>query len=884
MVYISESMAPSADQAMLLKDFRASEASTSSSAPHSTDYSIGKNGSVTKRNNKQRRSSQRVISETAEIIVVAFDAAKEIRKHTLEWALTNIVQPGDCITILAVVSSPNLGWKAWSISKFSSECTTVPRFGICRETSKESCRQILRDVQELLDAKKVHVRIKVVQSDSKGVAALEAKNLRADWVVLDRHLKKDGKYCMQQLNCNIVLVNHHDAKILRLNLKRTKAGAARSLLGNPSSIQSSLIVPNSFDLNSSPAATESSDNNFARVGDGVAIQILQPYSPEDMSSFTSTDFGTSFSSSSDSNASPFFSNSEQRRHTAYATSKFHGILPADRLLGFLEDCSGESSFKSDKSDTSPPFQQPIQVSSKHTVTTSFSNSSLCKKPSLTYGNFAANEFLKNDAAPFRKSENDSRHFLKTQDKWVPSTTTLMNLSSERSKLADMLALPKSREDTKGVTLDIKVVSEKSCSDELTEESEVECEASTNEELVEKENEEVHKQIQEDLDSSSSLRKGLSRRTLAGPPPLCSICRYKSPAFGRPPKKFTYQELQLATNGFSQTNFLAEGGFGSVHKGVLPDGQAIAVKQHKLASSQGDNEFCSEVEVLSCAQHRNVVTLIGYCMEDSRRLLVYEFICNGSLDSHLYGHNKPLLKWESRQKIAVGAARGLRYLHEECRVGCIIHRDLRPNNILLTHDFEPMVGDFGLARWQPDGHLGVETRVIGTFGYLAPEYVQSGQITEKADVYSFGVVLLELATGRKAIDYNRCRGQQCLTEWARPFLEGPLCHELADPCLKNSYNDEEMYRMLQAASLCICRDPHLRPRMSQILRILEGDVLLERSGCPTTSQQHSIPDCNKSTYNGNNTSGQLDGKSFTVGRTLNRRQLNVISALISIVTS
>lgn len=142
----------------------------------------------------------------------------------------------------------------------------------------------------------------------------------------------------------------------------------------------------------------------------------------------------------------------------------------------------------------------------------------------------------------------------------------------------------------------------------------------------------------DLERTSSVRRAmsLSRHVPPGPPPLCSICQHKAPVFGKPPRRFTYAELELATGGFSQANFLAEGGFGSVHRGVLPDGQAVAVKQHKLASSQGDIEFCSEVEVLSCAQHRNVVMLIGYCIEDKRRLLVYEFICNGSLDSHLYG--------------------------------------------------------------------------------------------------------------------------------------------------------------------------------------------------------------------------------------------------------
>ena len=143
----------------------------------------------------------------------------------------------------------------------------------------------------------------------------------------------------------------------------------------------------------------------------------------------------------------------------------------------------------------------------------------------------------------------------------------------------------------------------------------------------------------DLDFSGNVREAiaLSRNAPPGPPPLCSICQHKAPVFGKPPRWFSYAELELATGGFSQANFLAEGGFGSVHRGVLPDGQVIAVKQHKLASSQGDVEFCSEVEVLSCAQHRNVVMLIGFCIEDKRRLLVYEYICNGSLDTHLYGN-------------------------------------------------------------------------------------------------------------------------------------------------------------------------------------------------------------------------------------------------------
>ncbi|KAF9680461.1 hypothetical protein SADUNF_Sadunf06G0123500 [Salix dunnii] len=288
----------------------------------------------------------------------------------------------------------------------------------------------------------------------------------------------------------------------------------------------------------------------------------------------------------------------------------------------------------------------------------------------------------------------------------------------------------------------------------------------------------------DLNLSKSVREAISLSTNVplDPPPLCSLCRHKTPIFGSPPKWFTYAELEHATDGFSQENFLAAGGFGSVHRGILMDGQVVAVKQHKLASSQGDIEFCSEVEVLSCAQHRNVVTLIGFCVEDGRRLLVYEYICNGSLDLHLFGE--------------------------------------------FSYIF--LVGDFGLARWQPNGDMGVETRIIGTFGYLAPEYAQTGQITEKSDIYSFGIVLVELITGRKAVDINRPKGQQCLTEWARPLLEKHAIHELIDPRLSNCYSEPEVHNMLQCALSCIQQDPHSRPRMSQVLRMLEAGGIVTNS--------------------------------------------------------
>ncbi|KAI3797593.1 hypothetical protein L1987_32853 [Smallanthus sonchifolius] len=328
--------------------------------------------------------------------------------------------------------------------------------------------------------------------------------------------------------------------------------------------------------------------------------------------------------------------------------------------------------------------------------------------------------------------------------------------------------------------------------------------------------------------TSSIRRdmSLSLKEPPKPPPLCSICKHSVPVFGQSPRRFSHEEIEKATDGFSTSNFLAEGGYGKVYRGVLSDGQVVAVKKHKMVSAQGAAEFCSEVEVLKCAQHKNLVMLIGYCIEEW--LLVYEFACYGSLDKHLYGTKEgEVMAWENRMKVACGAARALRYLHEDCRVGCIIHRDFRPNNILLTHDFEPMVGDFGLARCQPDGQLEEETRVVGTFGYLAPEYTQTGLITEKADVYAFGVVLLEILTGIKAIEFSRTSRKQYFSEWGRRLLaEGKVCAEMIDPMLANKYDVKEVEHMMYVARLCISPHPEQRPRMSKVLRILEGNFQVE----------------------------------------------------------
>nr|GMC47587.1 inactive protein kinase SELMODRAFT_444075 [Ipomoea batatas]GME02339.1 inactive protein kinase SELMODRAFT_444075 [Ipomoea batatas]GME18770.1 inactive protein kinase SELMODRAFT_444075 [Ipomoea batatas] len=676
-----------------------------------------------------KKGKQDKVCDVAEKVMVAVKASKEIPKTALVWALTHVVQPGDCITLLVVVPSNTSGRK-WGFPRFAGDCASGHKKSHSGTSSEEksditdSCSQMILQLHDVYDPNKINVKIKIVSSSPCGVVAAEAKRIHANWVVLDKQLKPEEKRCMEELHCNIVVMKRSHPKVLRLNLVGSpKKGteATTSLSPKQSEVYEKCEADKNGPLNSTrgPLVTPTS-------------------SPE---IFTATEGGTSSVSSSDPGTSPFF-NVEVSRD-----------LKKEVLLAQKEDQDGsESSSGSDDEKLS-------------------TSSSLRFHP--------------------RMSDIVNQQCLPSQSQQEGSVRC--------SRLAQI---------------------------------------STSKVLLEKYSDEGcfgSPSLRSDMDFSGNVREAvsLSKSAPLGPPPLCSICQHKAPVFGKPPRWFSYAELELATCGFSQANFLAEGGYGSVHRGVLPDGQVVAVKQHKLASSQGDQEFCSEVEVLSCAQHRNVVMLIGFCIEDSRRLLVYEYICNGSLDSHLYGRNREPLEWSARQKIAVGAARGLRYLHEECRVGCIVHRDMRPNNILITHDFEPLVGDFGLARWQPDGDTGVETRVIGTFGYLAPEYTQSGQITEKADVYSFGVVLLELVTGRKAVDLNRPKGQQCLVEWARPLLEEYAIEELIDPRIQNCYSEDEVYCMLHAASLCIRRDPQARPRTSQVLRILEGDLIMDSGYMSTT---------------------------------------------------
>ncbi|KAL2329725.1 hypothetical protein Fmac_017306 [Flemingia macrophylla] len=288
--------------------------------------------------------------------------------------------------------------------------------------------------------------------------------------------------------------------------------------------------------------------------------------------------------------------------------------------------------------------------------------------------------------------------------------------------------------------------------------------------------------------------------------------------------FTYEELIQATDGFSANNLLGEGGFGCVYKGFLIDGREVAVKQLKVGGGQGEREFRAEVEIISRVHHRHLVSLVGYCISEHQRLLVYDYVPNNTLHYHLHGENRPVLDWPTRVKVAAGAARGIAYLHEDCHPR-IIHRDIKSSNILLDLNYEARVSDFGLAKLALDSNTHVTTRVMGTFGYMAPEYATSGKLTEKSDVYSFGVVLLELITGRKPVDASQPIGDESLVEWARPLLTEALDNEdfeiLVDPRLEKNYDRNEMFRMIEAAAACVRHSSVKRPRMSQVVRALDS---------------------------------------------------------------
>lgn len=344
-------------------------------------------------------------------------------------------------------------------------------------------------------------------------------------------------------------------------------------------------------------------------------------------------------------------------------------------------------------------------------------------------------------------------------------------------------------------------------------------------------------VLESRDSSATLSFG------------SSIATYTGSA-----KTFSASEIERATEHFKASRVIGEGGFGRVYSGVLEDGTEVAVKVLKRDDQQGAREFLAEVEMLSRLHHRNLVKLIGICVEDRARCLLYELISNGSVESHLHGVDKESapLNWGARVKIALGAARGLAYLHEDSSPR-VIHRDFKSSNILLEDDFTPKVSDFGLARAALDEeNQHISTRVMGTFGYVAPEYAMTGHLLVKSDVYSYGVVLLELLTGRKPVDMSQPAGEENLVSWARPLLTGSESLEaIIDGALGPDPPLASAAKVAAIASMCVQPEVSNRPFMGEVVQALklvcdevnqeamEDDDRPEQSRCSVHSYERGM---------------------------------------------
>jgi len=331
----------------------------------------------------------------------------------------------------------------------------------------------------------------------------------------------------------------------------------------------------------------------------------------------------------------------------------------------------------------------------------------------------------------------------------------------------------------------------------------------------------------------------------------SIRRTQYPSFtDRPPnlRVFSFAELKSATRNFSRSLMVGEGGFGCVYRGVIKNSDEpserieIAVKQLNRKGLQGQKEWLTEMNVLGIVDHPNLVKLIGYCADDDergvQRLLVYEYMPNGSVDDHLSSRSTSTLSWPMRLKVALDSARGLKYLHEEMEFQ-VIFRDLKTSNILLDENWDAKLSDFGLARHGPaEGLTHVSTAVVGTLGYAAPEYMQTGRLTAKSDIWSYGVLLYELITGRRPIDKNRPKSEQKLLDWVKPYISDvkrfPI---IVDPRLEGHYNLKSMTKLSSVANRCLVRMPKSRPKMSEVYDMVQKIVDSIGTGPPQPPLLH-----------------------------------------------
>lgn len=294
------------------------------------------------------------------------------------------------------------------------------------------------------------------------------------------------------------------------------------------------------------------------------------------------------------------------------------------------------------------------------------------------------------------------------------------------------------------------------------------------------------------------------------------------------QSFTLQCIEAATQKYK--TLIGEGGFGSVFRGTLYDGQEVAVKVRSATSTQGTREFENELNLLSAIRHENLVPLLGFCCENDQQILVYPFMSNGSLQDRLYGEasKRKILDWPTRLSIALGAARGLTHLHTFAG-RCVIHRDVKSSNILLDQSMNAKVADFGFSKYAPqEGDSGASLEVRGTAGYLDPEYYSTQHLSAKSDVFSFGVVLLEIVSGREPLNIHRPRNEWSLVEWAKPYIREQKIEEIVDPNLKGMYHAEAMWRVVEVALACIENYSDYRPSMTNIVRELEDALIIENN--------------------------------------------------------
>ncbi|XWS76977.1 hypothetical protein CRYUN_Cryun01aG0224600 [Craigia yunnanensis] len=306
--------------------------------------------------------------------------------------------------------------------------------------------------------------------------------------------------------------------------------------------------------------------------------------------------------------------------------------------------------------------------------------------------------------------------------------------------------------------------------------------------------------------------------------------------------YTLRELELATNGLCEENVIGEGGYGIVYRGVLTDGTKVGVKNLLNNRGQAEKEFKVEVETIGRVRHKNLVRLHGYCVEGAYRMLVYEYVDNGNLERWLHGDVGDVspLTWDIRMNIILGTAKGLAYLHEGLEPK-VVHRDVKSSNILLDCQWNPKVSDFGLAKLLCSERSYLTTRVMGTFGYVAPEYACTGMLNEKSDVYSFGILIMEIISGRSPVDYSRPQGEVNLVEWLKTMVGNRKSEEVVDPKLPEMPSSKALKRVLLVALRCVDPDATKRPKMGHVIHMLEADDLLfrdERRIASEPSKPHS----------------------------------------------